>query len=113
MLQIRRGVFEANSSSTHSVTIMEKEKYTKWDLGIYYYNYDSDSFETIDEIIKKYERDTNKKFKSIEDNNFQYYLNDNQIYSIDDFFDKFETATEHYTTKSGDEIVAVSIYDYN
>lgn len=64
MLQIRRGTFETNSSSTHSIAIytdaeykdrMEKEKnpnyLTDWD----------DDFYTIDEIIFKYE---NSSFRS-------------------------------------------------
>lgn len=64
MLQIRRGTFETNSSSTHSIAIytdaeykdrMEKEKnpnyLTDW----------HDDFCTIDEILSEYE---NSSFKS-------------------------------------------------
>lgn len=33
MIQIRAGVFETNSSSTHSLCIMPKDDYNKWLLG--------------------------------------------------------------------------------
>lgn len=34
--QIRFGVFETNSSSTHSITIVDKEDYDKWENGEVY-----------------------------------------------------------------------------
>lgn len=36
MIQIRKNVFETNSSSTHSMTIVKKEEYDKWVKGEYY-----------------------------------------------------------------------------
>ena len=30
---IRRGVFETNSSSTHSLTLCKQEEYDKWESG--------------------------------------------------------------------------------
>lgn len=113
MLQIRRGVFETNSSSTHSITIVEKEKFQKWSLGVYYYKYFVNSFITLSDLINDYERYTNNEFTSITDDDFVDYLIDNEIYTLNDFFDKFEAVTENYTTKSGDEIVAISIYYYS
>ena len=38
MKQIRRGVFETNSSSTHSITMCSKEDYDKWESGDVYLN---------------------------------------------------------------------------
>lgn len=37
MIKIRRGVFETNSSSTHSLTMMMKEDYLRWKDGNYMY----------------------------------------------------------------------------
>ena len=34
--QIRRGVFETNSSSTHSITLMMKKDYDRWQKGDLY-----------------------------------------------------------------------------
>jgi hypothetical protein len=37
--QIRRGVFETNSSSTHSLTMMMKSDYERWEKeGLYLFN---------------------------------------------------------------------------
>ena len=41
MLQIRHGVFETNSSSTHSITIVPKDEFEKWVDGEVYFNDDS------------------------------------------------------------------------
>ena len=38
MKVIRRGVFETNSSSTHSITMCSKEDYDKWESGDVYLN---------------------------------------------------------------------------
>ena len=38
MLQIRRGVFETNSSSTHSISICKKFEYDAWVRGEVYLN---------------------------------------------------------------------------
>lgn len=35
---IRRGVFETNSSSTHTLTVCSEEVYEKWKNGEYYYD---------------------------------------------------------------------------
>ena len=37
MIKIRQGVFETNSSSTHSLTMMMKEDYLRWKDGNYMY----------------------------------------------------------------------------
>lgn len=34
---IRRGVFETNSSSTHSITMVSSEDYNKWQNGELFY----------------------------------------------------------------------------
>ena len=39
--QIRRGVFETNSSSTHSITLMMKKDYDRWQKGEDLYLYSS------------------------------------------------------------------------
>ena len=35
---IRKGVFETNSSSTHSITMCSKEDYDKWERGEMFYS---------------------------------------------------------------------------
>ena len=38
MIQIRQGVFETNSSSTHSITIAPESDFNKWKNGDVYLN---------------------------------------------------------------------------
>lgn len=67
MLQIRRGTFETNSSSTHSIAIYTDEEYKdrmkKEKDPNYLIDWDGD-FYTIDKIISKYE---SSSFKSDRD----------------------------------------------
>lgn len=63
MLLIRRGVFETNSSNTHSLTITDKDTYEKFRNGELYLDWysetltdtkDHNSCYTFDEIAEKY-----------------------------------------------------------
>lgn len=124
-IQIRRGVFETNSSSTHSLTICAKEDYDNWKSGKVYLNDGGGwaslspnakkQFLTKDEVIdvltnSKYPPDTN--LEEMDDETFEEYLRDQEIYSCDSYFsdDSLETFEQTHTTKSGDEIVAFGKY---
>ena len=37
MIQVRKNVFETNSSSTHSLVMAVKSEFDKWTAGEYYY----------------------------------------------------------------------------
>lgn len=54
MLQIRRNVFETNSSSTHSLTMCSKDEYDAWINGEVY-------FDWYNNFVSKEERD--KRYK--------------------------------------------------
>ena len=120
--QIRRGVFETNSSSVHSLTMCSSEEYKKWKNGEVLYWQDKDEFGTREEIIEKLKV---KKFYSGE----LYYDNvdwenedevneifyDENIKTCDEFFDNeyYETFYDDYTTPSGDKVVAFGYYGDN
>ena len=36
MINIRHGLFETNSSSVHSMTLLTQDEYKKWESGDYY-----------------------------------------------------------------------------
>lgn len=91
--QIRRSVFETNSSSTHSLCICTEDDYNKWINGQMVY--DSYSEQLVDVTSE------NKK----EDYRFQTYDNYGSCY--------FEAYTEHFTTPSGDKMVAFGEYGYD
>lgn len=135
--QIRRGVFETNSSSTHSLTMCSKEDYDKWVRGeLMFDRYNEVLVEMNIEITehdkaeakKLYERNKTKYWKewnqlSEEEVNewydkYMYEHNKIDTYrynTYDDFFEDeyLETYEEIYTTKNGEVIVAFGHYGYD
>lgn len=53
MKTIRNGVFETNSSSTHSLTMCTESDFKKWKNGELYLDKDSGEFVTLEERIKR------------------------------------------------------------
>ena len=49
---VRQGVFETNSSSTHSLSICSTEDFIKWKNGELFYCCDEDKFYTLEERNK-------------------------------------------------------------
>ena len=121
MRQIRRNVFETNSSSTHSIAFATKSEFERWENEELFYNRSwsgESKFLTMSEAIAK--------VKSI-----RYYggelddiskMNNEEIYEVFreyDIYDyehwgyDFEMDVTHYTTPGGEEIVAVCYYGYD
>ncbi len=141
MIKIRSGVFETNSSSTHSLSICKKSDCDKWINGELMYC--------------KYPKDNNKEFVSIEEGNkinkqrtIDYHnwieLNDDDSYVTEEDFDvedleimvfsfikydpdsnyltfedyekilseyNYEPFKQEYKTKHGDQIVTFGYYE--
>lgn len=143
MLQIRRNVFETNSSSTHSLNFATSSEYEKWADGEVLFCNDywltDKKFIDIDEakdIVRKYESENTYGYRMPLDD--YYYENDIEngipythiddvpedlvipylayfnIFTIDSYFNGycswFEAYEEHYTTESGDGVVAFGYY---
>ena len=89
MISIRRGVFETNSSSVHSLCICTEEEFDAWKKSEIYYDYWNDKFTK---------------------NSVNKWNEDNQTY--EGFFEEswLETYEEHFTTPSGDKMVAFGRY---
>ena len=92
--QIRRGVFETNSSSVHSLTICSQEEYDAWVKGEMILDTHSDKFINASEA-------ENDAWRYQSYSNYQSRCND------------LETFTEKHTTKSGDKIVAFGYSGYD
>lgn len=127
--QIRRGVFETNSSSTHSITIMMKNDYDRWceeDLLLYTgddFWWDDKSkapktnnLYTEEEAIefcktRKYyiERD----FESMDEDNLREYLKEEEFIYSDEEDECLESFYEEFTTPSGETICCFGEYGYN
>jgi len=88
---IRRCIFETNSSSTHSLTIVSAEDFEKWqngDLLLDRWN---------DEFVQKTEEDNDD-------------LETYDQYMDEDYLEIFK---DTYTTKSGDKVVVFGKYGYD
>lgn len=112
-IQIRRGIFETNSSSTHSITMCTKDDYTKWKNGELIY--DSIKEKLISISDEKYQNWKNNKD---EEENEEYEdddYDDKDYMTFDEFFDycdycTFESFEEDYISPSGDHIIAFGYY---
>lgn len=135
--QIRHGVFETNSSSTHSLTMCSEEEYDKWVRGELMYDRYSDKLVEMKieitehdkaEAKKQYERKKDKYWKEwnqlSEDevnewyDKYMYEHNDIDTYrykTYDEFFENeyLESFEERYVTENGDVIVAFGLYGYD
>lgn len=120
--QIRHSVFETNSSSTHSLTMMMKDDYVRWgEENLYMYTgygwgWDFDkpvngTLYTKEEAIKfvKSSRYYDKNYDIDEE-----YLREMSFISSDDEGSEYlDTFYEEFTTPSGETIVAFGEYGYD
>lgn len=128
MLQIRRNVFETNSSSTHSITMCSKDDYDRWAHGEVYLNeywwykdneseYKNKKFVTRDEAINliecnggdiEYDKEYYESFD-------EYIAKEYNIYTIDEYFENeyLESFEDEYTTDSGETVIAFGLYGYD
>ena len=101
MIQIRQGVFETNSSSTHALAICTQEEWDKLQSGEYLVNEYS-----INEIINK---DDPNAINDDPENWNEWYITYDELYNQS----SFEFFNNHFTTPSGDEMVAWGYYGYD
>lgn len=154
MKTIRHNVFETNSSSMHSLTIVPEEEFEKFencDLLLDYNTFISveDEYKNVMDNLESYEdnmsdeyRETYKteltfeKFKEVLsklcDDDLSYYHREYAREDIQTHYDavkaalgeeivtyrtmggeEYKTFAQHYTTKSGDKIVAFGYYGYD
>lgn len=134
--QIRLGIFESNSSSTHTICICSEEEFDKWKKGELIYDDYYEKFvpvkqmtdEEIDQALKEYydyniKGDFCKEYKD---------LTESEKRMIKEKVDKFngtkqygttyeewlyssnlETYAKHYTSEHGDKIVIFGEYGYD
>lgn len=112
MKKIRQGLFETNSSSTHSITIVDRDIYNQWRNGELLFDSDNEDFipNNQDEKIA---------FADDCEDCTANHCGDcaradcSQTYA--EYFDDtgLETFVETYTTKNGDEVVAFGRYGYD
>ena len=103
MRTVRKGVFETNSSSTHSVTIMSAEDYKRWREEMLYYDEYKDVLLTKEELCDSVGEE------------YEDYARYNSIMTYKQFFNdhSLEVDVTDHTTKSGDKIVIICKYGYD
>lgn len=127
MRQIRRGVFETNSSSTHSLTMCMKEDYDKWAKGEVYLNeggwssyseYKDKQFvtkkEAIDIITHSRFYTSDADLNTMDKDKLEECFRENDIYSIENYDNEYlEGFKSVFTTPNGDVVVAFGQYGYD
>ena len=119
--QVRRGVFETNSSSTHSLTMMMKSDYDRWhteQLYLYEGGYGwefkkpvKNNLYTKDEVA---EFAKNNRYYHGEEEIDNETMRDMGFISWDDEGSEYlEGFYEEFTTPSGETIVAFGEYGYD
>ena len=130
--QIRRGVFETNSSSVHSLTMCMESDYNKWINGEvllftgsgWCYPEDnrpkSDSFYTKEEAIafeKSSKYAPSDDFDWNNEDDVMDLLHENEWYDSDFWIDyheeEFETFKESMTTPDGSKVIAFGYYGHD
>ena len=100
MRQIRRNVFETNSSSTHSITMCMRSEFDKWVNGeLVWDRWNRELVPITPEIKISMENDERE------------YLTYDQFHDWE--YVDYETYTNNYTTPNGDKVVAFGYYGYN
>ena len=112
--QIRRGVYETNSSSTHSLTMCSEEEYDKWCSGELLFCEWGHKFESKEDVIKKLK----EKYPDVnwdDEDKVHDIFEDCGITTSDEYFDDeyLETFEETYTTPNNEKVIAFGKYGYN
>lgn len=133
--QIRCGVFETNSSSTHSLTMCSEEEFEAWKRGeVLFQAYGKENFisvtklsehdkkmaqEDYEENKDDFQKDWNDLSEDAKQKYYTKYVKENDIIDEDaKTYDQYmndgdlETFVQRYTSKNGDKIVAFGEYGY-
>lgn len=115
MINVRSGVFETNSSNTHSIVICSKKDYELLEEGKLLLRPYSDKLVTYEDAIKELVEESGNKYniQELSEDAILDLLRDHDVaVTLDSFFDDeyLEGYTYEYKTEHGDEIVAFGKY---
>ena len=97
MRQIRRNVFETNSSSTHSITMCMQSDFDKWKAGKLAWDKWRDKLVEIDyEVAESMARDDGEYLTYEQFNDYDYL--------------EYETFVDRFTTPSNETVVSFGYY---
>lgn len=127
-MRVIKTIFETNSSTTHSVVVMPKEKYDKWTSGLYYFNgsyygnepkgekpVDGEIY--TEEQVLEFLSELGYKYNDEDYDSVSQYVEDCDVGFISWeawFEDEYlETDKTWYTTPGGEEIVICCKYGFD
>lgn len=136
MYQIRQGVFETNSSSTHSMCICTEDEFTNFSCNKAVWDKNSETIIPTNKITRNYITRAKEYYKTQqttfmkdwdslpEEAQLEFMVSQfDQSYKGDWLFEGktfykdwgtgFERFEEHFTTPSGDKMVAFGEYGYD
>ena len=116
---IRRGVFETNSSSVHSLTMCSRTEWDDWKRGdLWLYKETLLSKSDIIASLKRLQWFNKCNFEAMSDDEWEEFCKDNNIFSWDSYNRyaqrrSFETFDQKYTTLKGEDVCAFGYYGYD
>ena len=126
--QVRRNVFETNSSSVHSITMCKKSEFDAWQNGdlLLFTGYRSDyncsnppipdcfySRAQAIEYQKQSEWYEEGEVDFSDNDVVNTWLRENEWYDYDSYGGGYEEFYDEYTTESGETVVAFGYYGGN
>ena len=117
MQQIRYGVFETNSSSTHSITMCMKSDYDAWQRGEVLFDQEADAFITREQalgIVAEGRWCNGVDPSTLTPDELDDALRENYIYNFNNFGSMYlEQYEDSFTTPSGETVVAFGEYGHD
>ncbi len=123
--QIRRGVFETNSSSVHSLTMCSQSEYDEFEKENMYIERWGSTLYTKESLIEMFKelrdwRTKELKYSGVEWNNeeeFNRVLEETDYVIYEKYWDtvseEYETFEDSYTGKDGNTVVAFGYYGHD
>lgn len=123
--QVRRGVFETNSSSTHSLTMCSESEFNEFEKGNMYIEKWGSELYTKEKLIEKLKqikdwRTKNLKYSGVDWDNeeeFKKVLEESDYCTCEEYWDtvseEYETFEKSYVSKNGEKVIAFGYYGYN
>ncbi len=121
MRQVRAGVFETNSSSTHSITICTQDEYDKWKKGDFVWNRYSEKLMSVDDMFKKIDgvkygcANELKELREVDYEKFLAEIKEYGYLTYEDYGERYwlECYMSEYETPEGEHIVVFGEYGYD
>lgn len=124
MRTVRRGTFETNSSSTHSITMCMESDYEKWKNGEMYWHRWNDELVSKEEVEKEMAKlreefiadnpDFDENNEEWKEKLEQYINEDKMYYTYEKFNDydyiEYETFVDTFETPQGEKVVSFGYY---